>query len=487
MKGNLITKELFLTALQCPTMAWHDFRLSSPKSLSIYDKFIIEEGLDIHKKAQLLFHDGILITGDNISAAKKTVQLLSNPEVSTLFEATLIIRGGITRADILKKTTTGLHLYEIKSGLEPKEEYIDDLSYTTMICTQAGLSISTCSLLLLNRDYRHGMPIKSLFQEHDCSEAVFKQAHDFWSCYDLIEKKVFSEKKFPPEYKFVCKNCEYIDTCFRNNPQYHIFDLPRLSHTRFCRLRELGINSIEDIPADFGLTFNQEKVRKAVQAGTPYIDKKGLKKELGQLVYPLYFLDFETVTTAIPLYEGIGPHTQVVTQYSLHVCSEAWEMVHHEYLSDHKKDCRRQLSEKLIAHCGSEGSIFCYTMFEKTVINGLISLFPDIKKELQGLVDRLVDLCEIVRSYYYHPDFHGSYSIKDVLPVMVPTLNYENMEISNGSDAVAQFAYLARGKYSSVEEKVVRKNLLEYCKLDTLAMVKVYERLEGIVGEIGSH
>jgi hypothetical protein len=482
MKNSLITKDLFLTALQCPSRVWHETHLSSPKPLSIYDKFIIEEGLEIHKKAQHLFPDGRLITGENITATKKTAQLLDDSDVSTLFEATFMIDNGITRADIIRKNYSGIHLYEIKSGLEPKEDYLNDLSYTTMICRQAGLPIVACSLLLINRDYRHGMPVSALFKEFDCTEEILRCSEMFWSQYDAIIKKVFCGKKLPPDYKFECKNCDYLDTCFKNNPEFHIFDLPRLSHTKFCRLRELGIKKIEDIPADFGLSPNQEKVRVVALTGNPTINKEGLEKELGQLVYPLHFLDFETVTTAIPLYEDISPYTQIPTQYSLHVINKAGEEVHHyEYLSDSQKDGRRKLAETLIGHCGSEGSLFCYSSFEKTVLNGLISLFPDLIEELDGLVSRLVDLCAILQRNYYHPDFHGSYSIKTVLPVMVPALNYENMEISNGSDAVAQFAYLARGKYSKKETKVVRSSLLEYCELDTLAMVKLHERLREIV------
>jgi hypothetical protein len=242
MKNSLITKDLFLTALQCPSRVWHETHLSTPKPLSIYDKFIIEEGLEIHKKAQHLFPDGLLITGNNISAAKMTAGLLNSPEVSTLFEATFIIHHGITRADVLKKTPSGLHLYEIKSGLDPKEEYLNDLSYTAMICKQAGLPITTCSLLLLNRDYRHGMPVSALFKEVDCTEEILRRSDLFGSQYDAIVKKVFSKNKLPLDYKYECKNCDYIDTCFSNNPEYHIFDLPRLSHTKFCRLRELGIH-----------------------------------------------------------------------------------------------------------------------------------------------------------------------------------------------------------------------------------------------------
>ncbi|MBN1617913.1 DUF2779 domain-containing protein [Candidatus Dojkabacteria bacterium] len=478
MKDKLITKALFLTALNCPVRAWRDNNLTTPKSLSFYDKFIIDEGLDIHKKAQLLYPDGVMVSGSNITAAKQTAQLLNDPEVTTLFEATFLIHGGITKADILRKTTSGLDLIEIKSGLNPKDEYLDDLAYTTMIITQAGLPLASCSLLLLSRDYRYGMPIQSLFQEVDCTEEVLRRSRQFWSQYDTIVKQVFSEKRLHPDYKFECKACDYIDDCFQNNPNYHIFDLPRLHHTKFCRLRELGINSIEDIPADFELSPTQEKVRKAVRTGTEYIDHDGLKKELSQLVYPIHFLDFETCITAIPLYEEIAPHSQIVTQYSLHVSDGDGKLVHHEYLSNHRKDCRRTLAEKLIRHCGSEGSVFSYTSFEKTVINGLITLFPDLTEELQEIVNRLVDLCAILQRNYYHPDFHGSYSIKKVLPVMVPDLSYENIEIGNGSDAVAQFAMLARGKYDAKKANKVRQDLLDYCKLDTLAMVRLWEILE---------
>ena len=140
------------------------------------------------------------------------------------------------------------------------------------------------------------------------------------------------------------------------------------------------------------------------------------------------------------------------------------------------------LAEKLITHCGNKGTIFTYTSFEKTIINGLSDLFPDFSNGLQNLVHRLVDLCQIMKTYYYHPDFHGSYSIKNVLPVIVPDMSYANMEIGNGSEAVAQFAYMAQGKYDSEHKKQIRRHLLEYCKLDTMAMVKVYERLKVFSG-----
>jgi len=137
------------------------------------------------------------------------------------------------------------------------------------------------------------------------------------------------------------------------------------------------------------------------------------------------------------------------------------------------------LAERLIGNCGSEGSIVVYTSFEKTIINGLAELFPDLGVELGKLVGRLVDLYQIIRENYYHPEFHGSYSIKKVLPTLVK-LNYDDLEIGNGLDASAEFAYMAMGKYDSEEENRIREELLRYCELDTEAMVRLHEKMERI-------
>ncbi len=472
---------MFLESIVCPTKAW--FTTHNPESipLTTYQQFNIDEGLEVHKRAHTLFPDGILIGGENITAAEQTTELLRTSTVSTLFESTFLIHNGITRTDILKKTPSGWHLFEVKSGLESKDELMDDLSYTTRICKQAGLPIQSCSLLLLSRDYRYGMPVKTLFQKHECTEQVFKRANVFWELYHQQTTWLYSSAQPSPEFKSECKDCEHLSTCFPKLPKYSIFDLPRLHHTKFCQLRDMNVNQVSDIPNDFPLTEAQEKVRKAILTGKPYLNKAGLKKKLDSLDSPLFFLDFETVITALPLYPETCPHTLIPTQYSLHVMPEKEDALqHYEYLSDPKKDCRRILAENLLSHCGKKGTILTYSSFEKTIINGLTELFPDLAEQLKDLASRLVDLCQILKTYYYHPDFHGSYSIKTVLPVMVPEMNYENMEIGNGSEAIAQFAYMAQDKYDSAQERQIKRHLLEYCKLDTLAMVRVYERLKAM-------
>jgi predicted RecB family nuclease len=145
--------------------------------------------------------------------------------------------------------------------------------------------------------------------------------------------------------------------------------------------------------------------------------------------------------------------------------------------SSGNRDCRRELAERLIEDCNNEGSIIVYTAFEKTIINRLIELFPDISSDLWKIVGRLVDLYQILRKNYYHPGFHGSYSIKKVLPVVVPDMGYEGMEVANGLDASALFAYMAMGKYDGEQVNRIRQNLLEYCGVDTMAMVRLVEQV----------
>jgi len=476
---RLITKNIFLNTFTCPTLGWEVAHSESgSEELSLFDRFQMEEGIQVHERARKLFPQGILISGNNESAAALTEKYLQNNDVSVIFEATFIVDGFITKADILIREASGWKIIEVKSGTKDNIDYIEDLAYTTMIAGKAGLMISSCSLMLISKEYRLGMSDEKLFEEVECKREVYEIIEEFSALSAGAVALLKSKFRFKPKFELVCKGCDCFNKCW-GEIENHIFDLPRLSHTKFCQLRDMDIVSIEDIPSDFELAKTQIPVWEAVTKGSPVIDEKGLKEALSQIEYPAYYLDFETVTTALPLYENICPYEKIATQYSIHKYSALGEGEEHlEYLADPSKECRRELAESLIRDCGDEGTIFSYSPYEKTVINGLIGLFPDLADELGELVDRLIDLCKILSSYYYHPLFHGSYSIKKVLPVMVPGLSYEGMEVNNGSDAIAVFARMARGEHTVEECEQITKDLLAYCKLDTLAMVKLHEALE---------
>lgn len=256
-----------------------------------------------------------------------------------------------------------------------------------------------------------------------------------------------------------------------------VLELPRLHHTKLTRLIDRGIVAVEDVPDDFPLTDKQALVRDCILQNGIHLGP-GLKAALQTITFPAYYLDFESVQTCIPLYPGIAPYTQIPTQYSLHLCSAPGKIrIHKSYLADPQHDCRRELAEKLIKDSGSKGSILTYSSFEKRIITELKALFPDLAVKLTALLNRLVDLHAILSQNYYHPDFAGSYSLKQVAPVLIPDLSYNELEIAEGGTASAIFAYMARGRYSAAEMKQIRQDLLRYCEQDTLAMVRLHVEL----------
>jgi hypothetical protein len=226
------------------------------------------------------------------------------------------------------------------------------------------------------------------------------------------------------------------------------------------------------------LNARQQRAVKSSKSGQVIIED-GLGNALEGIVWPCYYLDFETVATVLPLYAGQGCHQQVLTQFSIHHWNRIHGELHHsEYLADATKDCQRELAEALIRDLGQHGSIMVYTSFEKTRIAGLQVLFPKLAQPLQAILDRLVDLHPIIADHVYHPEFRGSFSIKKVLPALVSDLSYEGLPIADGEMAVTQFARMARGEIVGSDVEVTRRDLLDYCKVDTLAMVRLHERLQ---------
>jgi hypothetical protein len=321
------------------------------------------------------------------------------------------------------------------------------------------------------------MDNNELFVEVDCTAEVEQKVQLFKPLRDPI-KEITAQATAPEqELKLMCRKCETFDECMGKGIKDPVFDLPRLSQKKLDMLKGLGIDSVVDVPDGFDLTDIQARVRDCVKSGTP-LAGDNLETELSSIVWPAYYLDFETVITALPLYPDIAPHTQITTQYSIHKCSSPGKVLgHSEYLADPSVDSRRMLVERLIEDLEERGSIIAYSSFEKTMIKGLASTFPDLAPKLNLLLGRIVDIEKIIKNNYNHPDFHGSTSIKKTLPVLVPEVTYEGMEISDGLMAAVHFAYLAQGKYDEAEAKKIKKNLLEYCKQDTYGMVKLHEHL----------
>ncbi|WP_287588059.1 DUF2779 domain-containing protein [Candidatus Borrarchaeum sp.] len=471
-----VTKEIFLNTLVCPTLGW----LMRTEQISLKQTFskIMEEEMGIGRRARELYPEGILIDDENMeSASQKTKSLMDGPSTSILFEATFLIDRLVARADILKRNDEGWHLFEVKSSVNDKKDFIDDMAYTTMVIEYSEINISQSSLILISKDFRLGMENDKLFLEIDHTDEVRDRVEEFKTKSHQIEEITRNKTKPPPKLELDCRKCEIFKDCLGKDIENHIFDLQRLSRSKFDKLKELGIFRIEDIPNGFPLTEIQAKVKKSVQLKQPIVGNQ-LKVKLESILWPTFYLDFETFLTPVPLFPKIAPYTQSPTQYSIHKCSEPGQIIDHfEYLADHHRDFRKEFAEHLIKDLRGKGSIVVYSNFEKTIITNLVEVYPDLSKDLNSLIDRLVNLEHMIKKNFYHPNFHGSTSVKTVLPALVPGMSYDSLEIADGDTAMLSFAFLALEKYEDKDIEKVRRNLLAYCEQDTLAMVKLHKYL----------
>jgi hypothetical protein len=412
-------------------------------------------------------------------ALEETKAALAGASVPVIFEGPFVVDSFAARADVLERISSGWHLVEVKSAANNKDEFIDDMAYTTMVVDHCGLDIGRVSLLLVSRDYRLGMPDNDLFVEIDHTGEVLQKVEELKPLWHDIEEITRATVMPEPRLIYECRQCEFFSECIGKDITNHVFTLPRLNKTKFGELTALGINRIEDIPEGFSLTEYQARVVDCVQSNEAFIDD-GLKSELAAVIWPAYYLDFETVMTAIPLYPDTAPYTQIPTQYSIHRCLEVGIVDgHFEYLADPARDCREELARNLIRDLGEEGSVIAYSSFEKAIINTLARLLPDLADRLLSLTDRIVDLEAIIKRNYYHQGFCGRTSIKLVQPVLVPEMSYKDLGIAEGDSASAAFAYMALGQDPDPEG--TKRNLLEYCKLDTLTMVRLHQRLIELV------
>jgi predicted RecB family nuclease len=483
-----VTKELFLNARTCPTLGWFIRNQPDQTPPTEGELFRMEQGKEIGRLARSLFPDGRFIpSGTNEAAVNAPQAAIADPELTVAFEGTFVVGNFVAKPDILLRDGNGWWVIEVKSSLadtDQLEELIDDLTYTVMVLKRAGVKIVAAELMLISRDYRKGQPTSNLFQRLDETEAVNERLPDFDAAWDELDKTTSGKEQPTPKLISECRSCPHFEAdCLGKGIEHSVFCLPRLHKNRLAALADDGIIDVSDLPEGFPLTPIQQRIVDCVDCGKPRVSP-ALGTAFQQLKWPVSYLDFESVMTALPLYDEMPPYFQATTQYSLHRRQRPdADLEHVEYLADPMRDCQQELAEQLIEDCGDSGSIVVYSSFEKTRINGLAARFPSLSAKLMKLTERLFDLLRVIQDGYYHPGFGGSFSIKVVLPVLVPELRYDGLAIGDGDTAVARFARAALGKCSVKELEQLRKDLLVYCRQDTLAMVRVHEALMAVCRE----
>ncbi len=486
MRGTImrdtITKSDWLDAGQCLLMAWFGLR-AAPIPPNEAERFRMEQGQEVGSLARELHPGGTLVSKrGGKTAVEITQDLIADAAIETLFEAAFQAGPFAAKADILRRQDGAWHVLEVKSSFSDTskiKELVDDLAYTVFVLRRAGQHITKASLVLLSRTFRRGDGPDRLFEIIDKTEEVNARVAEFDGAADNIARALFDDVQPTPRLVSVCRSCTFFDDeCLGTGLAHTVLEIPGLHHTKLKRLSAAGIIDLSLAPDDLNLNERQERARHSASSGNALVEA-GLGAALESIEWPCHYLDFETVATVLPLYDGHGCHRQTLTQFSIHHRDSIdSEPRHSEYLADATKDCERELAEALIEALGQRGSIIVYTGFEQTRIKALRDEFPGLAGPLQAILDhRLVDIERIVADHVYHPDFRGSFSIKKVLPALVPGFSYAGLAVADGNTAIMRFARMARDEVSGAAVGVTRQQLLDYCKMDTLAMVRLHKTL----------
>jgi predicted RecB family nuclease len=449
---------------------------------------IMEQGREVGKLARQLFAGGVEVPfGDPEQAIRITRELIANPEVPAIFEAAFENGGVFVRVDILHRRRDGRwRLIEVKSTADLKEQHLDDVAIQYRVVSRSGLDLASACLAHVNRNYVYqgdSIDVRRFFKIRNLTRRVerLQPKLTFLLRSELRVLVMPMAPQIPPGSH--CTDpvtCEFFDRCNPALPNDHIGYLPRLHASAADELEEMGVESISDIPDDFPLSERQRRACTSVQTGDPWFSAE-LAKELGSLKYPLHFVDFESVNPAIPRFSGMRAFDQLPFQWSLHVQREPGsEPEHHEFLATDGGDPRCEFITSLCRALGENGSIVVYAAFESQRLLELAAWLPEFEGRIKKIQRRLWDLLPVIRNHVYHPRFAGSFSLKYVLPALVPDMTYADMEVADGTDAGLAWESLIRGGLDHTERDRIEKALLDYCGQDTLAMVKLVAKRRSI-------
>lgn len=444
---HILSKSTFMYGCQCPKRLYlHKFKpgLANPEDEQQEAKFAT--GTDIGLLARYLFPGGVSAEPPDafsyhLAVEKTKIFLAENQPI--IYEAAFNFQGVLCAIDILVKKDGKFYAYEVKGANSIKPPYELDTSLQHFVISQSGLPVADMSIIHFDRNYvRIGeLEVDKLFKIQSVLDTV-------------NSKKEFVEQKIA-EFKQLIADKKDPET-----KPGHQCEVP--------------------YPCNFSIHC-WAGIKEEAALGENNCDKKAIREFLGQMEYPLFFFDFETIMPGVPEFDYSRPYQQVPMQYSLHKQeAPGSEVEHMEYLGDGVSDPREELIKTLIKNVGTKGSILVwYQTFEISRINELARDFPKYADALQAIIERIIDLyVPFKKGWYELPEFGGSASLKVVLPVLIPELSYHDLEIQEGG--TASFIYSQINNQPADVQATQRKQLLEYCGRDTYALVQIKNRLDKI-------
>lgn len=480
-KNYTLSKSRYMKGLQCHKALWLVTHRPELREESEAATQAFAQGHKVGELAQDIFPGGVLIPFDDLTFDEQLQRTsLALAKAKVIYEAAFMHNGVFVKADIIRKVRGGWELYEVKGSSKVKDIYLDDTAVQYHVISGAGLTVTKAFVVHLNTSYcRKGkLDLNKLFTCHEVTKEV-------------LERQANVKKEITRQEKMLCGKkpdigigpwcsdpyeCDFVCHCWEEVPEDSVFDLAGRGVDTF-ELYSQGIEKLKDIPLD-RLKGKQLQQVETARSKKTVVNKKQLREFIDTLRYPLYFLDFETFMDGVPTYDGMKPFQQVPFQYSLHWQKKAGGTLYHtEYLAKPDIDPRKEITERLLKDIPEGACVLAYwKSFEAGRIKELAELFPSKKKRLLSIIDNMVDLIDPFKARdLYSWKQKGSHSIKAVLPAFVKGMTYEGMEIGNGMAAMDAYHRMCDLADKPKELAKTRKDLLEYCKQDTLAMVKLLE------------
>jgi len=486
----MLTKSDYIKYLQCKKYLWlNKIRPELlPEDISDSLKKAFSAGFEVEKIAYQLYPNGVDVDEKDIQKAKVKTRELIKEKTLVIFQATVSGVKLFCRSDIIKynEDIDGWDLIEVKSSTEVKNIYIDDLAFQKICLEEAGLKVGRILLVHVNNQYVKDGNINphEFLVETDISESVKEKIEE--TKIEVNNALEVLKIKEEPEIQVLrqCKNpyeCPFIPYCWKNFPAHSIYSIGgALGKKKLEALLDEGILEVKDIPLEYLSTEKLKKHHYTVENNIAHIEKDNIKREIEKIEYPVYYLDYETFGPAIPIIDGYRPYQRVVFQYSLHVQeSPNSELKHYYFLAKDSKDPTYEMAKSLQEHIGKDGTVIAWNMgFEQGCNTEMGEREVEFKIFFEDINKRMYDLMQIFKEgHYVHKEFHGSASLKKVLPVIVPELNHDELDISEGMTASNNWGDMVTKDMSQEEKDKIYDDLLEYCELDTLAMVRILEEL----------
>lgn len=487
-----LSKSKILAYRQCPKRLWLEIHHPELREDTAEAEASFKVGHQVGDIARGIYdpgQKGVLIEPYKIgfsAAFKQTKELLVSKQ--PIFEAAMTASDTRILADVMlpinKRGKTRWKMVEVKSSASIKDYHRDDVAIQAYVATKAGAELEKIALATIDSDwlYPGNNLYLGLLEESDLTDEAFNRMDEVKAW--ISDAHRISASKREPEIE-ASSHCNQPYSC--GFQAYCSRDIPRARHPvnwlPNIRTKELksfiednDITELREIPDNY-LNDQQLRVKQGSLSGKVYFDKVNAKKDLSGYGLPAYFLDFETIQFAVPIWKGTRPYQQIPFQFSLHKLGRNEKLSHSEFLDLSGKDPSKVFADNLISSCGKTGPVYVYNAgFETARIKELAGRFSKLKSELLAINDRIVDLYPIAKRHYYHPDQCGSWSIKKVLPAIAPELSYEELEgVQDGGMAMDAYLEAIAKETPAARKKEIEIQLQSYCKLDTFALVKLWQ------------